>query len=204
MNKEQLLRFYKNEPEIYRNAEACWDAVYKAFSAEGKCVTCGHTTNTVNPLIMLGAIATVRLEAGRDFKPKRENLNYSAQGLLTTFPRYFNATEAQNFAYKPERIANRVYANRMGNENEESGDGWRYRGAGLIQATGKDNWNYYGFTEENCLNLEVNANMVARYFKDRKVVDACLAQDWRRVRFLVNGGAIGLPEFIKIINQYKS
>lgn len=204
MNKEQLLKYYKTEPEIYKKAEACWDAVYKAFSKDSKCVTCGQTTSTVNPLVMLGAIATIRLEVGRDFTPKRENLNYSAQGLLATFPRYFTVTEAQSFAYKPERIANRVYSNRMGNGSEESGDGWRYRGANVLQFTGRENWERYGLTEENCLSIEKGAEALAKYFNDRKVTEACLAQDWVKVRRLVNGGAIGLPEFIKIINQYKS
>lgn len=211
MNKEQLLRFYKNEPEIYKNAEACWDAVYKAFSGQSlatNCATCGQSlpnqTVDVNPLVMLGAMATIRLEVGRDFKPKRENLNYSAQGLLTTFPKYFNSATAQQYAYKPEMIANRVYANRMGNGAESSGDGWKYRGANILQFTGKDNWTYYGLTDENCLSIEKGAEALAKYFKDRKVTEACLAQDWKRVRLLVNGGAIGLPEFIKIINQYKS
>lgn len=70
-----------------------------------------------------------------------ENLNYSAQGLLKTFPRYFKtATEAAAYARKPQMIANRVYANRLGNGNERSGDGWRYRGRGLIQITGKSNY----------------------------------------------------------------
>lgn len=69
-----------------------------------------------------------------------ENLNYSADGLLNTFPKYFNPAQAQQYARQPERIANRVYANRMGNGDEGSGDGWKYRGKGLIQLTGKQNY----------------------------------------------------------------
>jgi len=62
-----------------------------------------------------------------------ENLNYSANGLLRTFPDYFTPESSKEFAYKPMRIANRVYANRGGNGPEDSGDGWRYRGRGLIR-----------------------------------------------------------------------
>lgn len=69
--------------------------------------------------------------------PRRENLNYSAEGLLKTFKKYFNATTAKQYARKPEAIANKVYANRMDNGNEASGDGWRYRGGGFMQHTGK-------------------------------------------------------------------
>lgn len=64
-----------------------------------------------------------------------ENLNYSANGLLRTFPNYFSPETAPLFAYKPQKIANRIYANRGGNGNEDSGDGWKFRGRGLIQLT---------------------------------------------------------------------
>ena len=71
-----------------------------------------------------------------------ENLNYSAKGLRTTFGKYFKTdAEAEKYARKPEAIANVVYANRLGNGDTESGDGWKYRGRGLIQLTGKDNYN---------------------------------------------------------------
>ena len=69
--------------------------------------------------------------------PKRENLNYSAEGLLKIFKKYFTKATAQQYARKPEAIANKVYANRMSNGNEASGDGWRYRGGGFLQHTGK-------------------------------------------------------------------
>ena len=76
-----------------------------------------------------------------------ENLNYSADGLMRTFPKYFTRETAAAYARNPQKIANRVYANRMGNGNEASGDGWRYRGRGVIQLTGKSNYQSYASSE---------------------------------------------------------
>lgn len=74
-----------------------------------------------------------------------ENLNHSAQSLQNTFGKYFPGNLEESYAKNPEKIANRVYANRMGNGNEASGDGWKYRGRGAIQLTGKSN--YKAFSE---------------------------------------------------------
>lgn len=73
------------------------------------------------------------------FQAVVENLNYSAAALLSVFGKYFTPDLANAYQRQPERIANRVYANRMGNGDETSGDGWRYRGQGPMQLTGKDN-----------------------------------------------------------------
>lgn len=72
------------------------------------------------------------------FTAKVENLNYSDTGLLKIFPKYFNANTAKQYARKPQAIANKVYAGRMG--NDLIGDGWKYRGRGFIQLTGKNNY----------------------------------------------------------------
>ena len=75
------------------------------------------------------------------FKAFSENLNYSAKGLLGTFKKYFaDAAVAAKYERNPEKIANRVYASRMGNGDEASGDGWKYRGRGALQLTGKNNY----------------------------------------------------------------
>lgn len=84
---------------------------------------------------------------------KAENLNYSAQGLLATFPSHFTVDEVDSYARQPEKIANRAYANRMGNGSEASGDGWKYRGRGYIQITGHDN--YEAFAASN--NMAIDA-----------------------------------------------
>jgi putative chitinase len=75
-----------------------------------------------------------------DLNKLTENLNYSAPGLLKTFGKYFDHDLAIQYARQPQRIANRVYANRMSNGNEASGDGWKFRGAGPLQLTGKSNF----------------------------------------------------------------
>lgn len=89
-------------------------------------------------------LATPMIETGGTYRPIVENLNYSAQGLQRTFPRYFSSVEATAYAKQPQRIANRAYANRMGNGNEASGDGWRFRGRGYCQITGHDNYAKFG------------------------------------------------------------
>lgn len=91
------------------------------------------------PLRLAHFFTQIHHESG--LKLISENLNYSSQGLRTTFLKYFPTVEIANkYARKPEMIANRVYANRMGNGDEASGDGWKYRGRGFIQITGKDNY----------------------------------------------------------------
>ena len=78
-----------------------------------------------------------QLDHESKLQPTRENTNYSEQGLLNTFPKYFTKAQAKQYARKPQAIANRAYANRMGNGPESSGDGWFYRGGGYMQHTGK-------------------------------------------------------------------
>lgn len=91
------------------------------------------------PLRQAAFVAQCAHESGH-FLNLEENLHYSAAVLLRVFPQHFTAMEASRYANQPERIANRVYADRMGNGNEASQDGWQYRGRGLIQLTGHDNY----------------------------------------------------------------
>jgi putative chitinase len=97
-------------------------------------------------------LATIAVESS-ELRAVTENLNYSALGLLKVFPKYFNASTAKAYERQPQKIANRVYANRYGNGNEASGDGWRFRGRGLIQYTFRDNYKEYsrwcGYNVEN-------------------------------------------------------
>ncbi|MGE5155497.1 MAG: glycoside hydrolase family 19 protein, partial [Bdellovibrio bacteriovorus] len=97
-------------------------------------------------------LAQVAHESMR-LKTVSENLNYSADRLLQVFPRYFrDPALLASYARRPERIANRVYANRMGNGGEASGDGYRFRGRGLIQLTGKNNYQAFSrWIDEDCV-----------------------------------------------------
>lgn len=151
-----------------------------------------------------------------NFRLVRENLNYSSEGLKTTFKKYF-PTEALAIAYarQPEKIANRVYANRMGNGDEASGDGWKYRGRGFIQLTGKDNYKAFGdFIGEDLLN---NPDLVATkypltsavYFFDKnKIWDICDKGDTDAIVTLVtmkvNGGKNGLDDRLNKFKTYKN
>lgn len=96
-------------------------------------------------------LAQCALESVR-FTATVENLNYSAQGLLNTFPKYFKGVDVNAYARNPQKIGNRVYANRMGNGDEASGDGFKFRGRGYIQLTGKNNYaSFSTFIGEDCV-----------------------------------------------------
>lgn len=102
-----------------------------------------NASNVNTKLRVAHFLAQAAHESGL-FTVTTENLNYSADGLGKTFKKYFPTTALQQqYARKPEQIANRVYANRMGNGDEASGDGWKHRGRGFFQLTGKDNYTKY-------------------------------------------------------------
>lgn len=101
----------------------------------------------------------------------KENLNYSVDGLRKVFGKYFPSTSvAAQYARKPQAIASRVYANRLGNGNEASGEGWKYRGRGLIQVTGKDNYTACG--EALGLDLVLNPELL------ESAMNAALSAGW--------------------------
>ena len=105
-------------------------------------------------------LAQLAHESG-NFKYVSENLNYSAEALRRVFKKYFPTDDlALMYARQPEKIADRVYANRMGNGEESSGDGWKYRGRGLIQLTGKDN--YAAFSLKANTNALLEPDLVAQ------------------------------------------
>lgn len=132
-----------------------------------------------------------------------ENLNYGWQGLLKTFSKYFRTeAEARNLERKPERIANRVYGGRMGNGDEASGDGWRYRGRGPIQLTGKDNYRICGTAigvdllsePERLESPEVGCLAAAWFWSTKGLNTLADAGDFVRITKLINGGLNGLED----------
>lgn len=149
-------------------------------------------------------LAQVAHESG-GFTAVKENLNYSARGLMTTFKKYF-PTEglAKQYERQPEKIANKVYSNRMGNGPEESGDGSRFCGRGLIQLTGKQNYtrfaNDLGISIEECVAyLETPAGAVSSagwFFDQNDLLKLCDSGDMKMLTKRINGGYIGLEDRI--------
>ena len=157
-----------------------------------------------------GFIAQCAHESG-NFKYVKENLNYSAQGLTKTFPKYFNASNAEAYGRKPEAIANRVYANRMGNGDEKSGDGWKFRGRGILQLTGKSNYqacSKYLFEDNTLLdNPDIlldpyyATHSACWFWNTNKLNQYADNGDFVTMTKKINGGTIGLDDRIKHYNH---
>lgn len=169
--------------------------------------------NSINKLTHF--LAQCAHESG-NFKFVKENLNYSADGLLKVFPKYFSKDTAEIAARKPEVIANIVYSNRMGNGDRASGDGWKYIGRGYIQLTGKSN--YAAFGKYIGVDLVANPELVetkypltsaAWYFEVRKLWGIAKQgideETIKKITKLINGGTHGLADRIsktKTINSF--
>jgi len=167
------------------------------------------------PLRLAHFLAQAGHESG-GFKAVNENLNYGAKGLLGIFKKYFPTEEkAKLYERKPEKIANLVYGARMGNGPEASGEGWKFRGRGYIQLTGKDN--YRAFDAVVAESIIDNPDLVATKYPllsaawffhknglhkiaDQGATDAVVTSVTKRV----NGGTIGLADRIKHFKEYYS
>jgi len=164
------------------------------------------------PLRISHFLAQILHESGH-FKYKSENLNYSAAGLRKTFPKYFtNDVIANQYARKPEKIANRVYANRMGNGNEASDDGFAFRGRGLIQLTGKDNYTKCG--QDLNIDLVKNPDLITSdpvtcvktacwFWNKNKLNTYADNDDIKTITRKINGGVNGLDSRTLICNIAK-
>ncbi len=147
-----------------------------------------------------------------DFKHVVENLNYSKEGLLATFPKYFNEETATLYSRKAEKIANIVYANRMGNGDKSSGDGWAFRGRGYIQITGRDNYTAFDKVVED--DILVNPSIISTkhpllsacwFFDSNKLWNICdtglTDEACKRLTKRINGGYNGLDDRILRMNK---
>jgi putative chitinase len=150
-------------------------------------------------------IAQCAHESG-GFKFLKENLNYKAESLMKTFPKYFSDKDTANaYAKQPVKIANRVYANRMGNGDEASGDGFKYCGRGLIQLTGKSNYSWFAASleispEEASAYLETfegAAQSACWFWESNNLNTEADAGDIKKMTKKINGGYIGLDDRIK-------
>ncbi len=167
------------------------------------------------PLRLAHFLAQCGHESG-GFKATQENLNYSASGLRGIFSKYFKeAGLAEQYQRNPQKIASRVYGGRMGNGPESTGEGFKFRGRGYIQLTGKDNYTAFGKAINE--DMTVNPDKVATHYPllsaawfftknglhklaDGGATDAVVTQITKRV----NGGTIGLPDRIKHFKEYYS
>lgn len=164
------------------------------------------------PLRLSHFLAQCGHESG-GFKLVQENLNYSVDGLKKIFPKYFPGTLAESYARNPEKIASKVYGGRMGNGDESTKEGFKFRGRGYIQLTGKDNYKSFSTAiNEDCVS---NPDLVATKYPlasaawffhkngihkiaDGGATDAVVTSVTKRV----NGGTIGLADRIKHFKEY--
>lgn len=188
--------------------EIIGDNPYLDYWYDALCKICPeYEINTSKRLAAF--IAQCAHESG-NFRSLRENLNYRAESLMKTWPsRFPTLAIARAYARNPEMIANKVYANRMGNRDEASGDGWRYLGRGLIQLTGKENYQWFA------ASLEMDVEDLPEYMStfEGAVQSACFfwdtnklnveadAGDIKTMTKKINGGAIGLADRIKHYNH---
>jgi putative chitinase len=163
------------------------------------------------PLRLAHFLAQCGHESG-GFRTVFENLNYSASGLKNIFPKYFPGNLSESYARNPEKIASKVYGSRMGNGNEATKDGYKFRGRGAVQLTGKDN--YKAFGKAIGVDLLANPDLVATkyslvsaaWFFKTNCVKKCDAGATKAViesvSKCVNGGLIGISHRIEEFNKF--
>jgi len=170
--------------------------------------------NITNTLRLAHFLSQCGHESG-NFKVVNENLNYSKDGLMRVFPKYFPGTLAESYAKQPEKIASRVYGSRMGNGDESTKEGYKFRGRGYIQLTGKNNYtNFSKFIGEDCVanpdlvSTKYPLSSAAFFFDSNKLWSICdkgatddvVTQVTKRV----NGGTLGLADRIKHFKEFYS
>jgi len=167
----------------------------------------------INTALRQASFIGQRQHESNNFRVLEENLHYSADGLMRVWPSRFNSrVVAEAYANQPEKIANKVYAGRMGNGTEETGDGWAYHGRGLIQLTGRDNYKNCGdalglalITNPELLAMPKGACLSAGWFWNKHGLNELAdAKDFETMTKRINGGTLGLDDRItKIKNALK-
>jgi putative chitinase len=182
-------------------AASCGSTVLRAAQWTAPLQSACERYHINTPLRVAAFLAQVGVESAR-LTAVVENLNYSANGLLTTFPKYFNAVQAAQYEHQPQRIANRVYAGRYGNGDEMSGDGWKFRGRSLIQITFRDNYASCGKaialpldSHPELLEQPCNAALAAGWFWDSRDLNKLAdAGNFSGIVRGINGGLNGYSE----------
>lgn len=151
-------------------------------------------------------LAQICHESG--FVPRAENLNYSTTARLQqVWPsRFASAIDAANYVRNPEKLANRVYADRMGNGDEASGDGWRYRGRGWIQLTGRANYEAFGLSgdPDALLTTDGAAKSAVLFWGSKHLNTLAEADDAVTITKRINGGTVGLSDRLALVERLKA
>jgi len=187
ITKEQLSQLIPKNPYI--------DQWFEALSV----LLPDYEINTPN---RIAAFIAQCAHESASFTALHENLNYRSETLSKVWPKKFPASVAQQYAHKPEAIANRAYASRMGNGDEASGDGWRYCGRGLIQLTGKDNYTAFadsiGITPEEVSDyvqtFEGAAQSACWFWESNNLNQYADSGDIETMTKRINGGTLGLED----------
>lgn len=160
----------------------------------------------INTVPRVAAFLAQTAHESGGYRAIKENLNYKAESLMRVWPRYFPTIEiARAYAQQPEKIANRAYGGRMGNGPEESGDGWKYCGRGLIQLTGKDNYTRYAQSleisldeaQEHLTTFEGCVQSAAWFWEANNLNQWADSGDILTLTKRINGGTLGLEDRIK-------
>jgi len=187
ITKEQLSQLIPKNPYI--------DQWFEALSV----LLPDYEINTPN---RIAAFIAQCAHESASFTALHENLNYRSETLSKVWPKKFPASIAQQYAHKPEAIANHAYASRMGNGDEASGDGWRYCGRGLIQLTGKDNYTAFadsiGITPEEVSDyvqtFEGAAQSACWFWESNNLNQYADSGDIETMTKRINGGTLGLED----------
>jgi len=156
----------------------------------------------INTVPRVAAFLAQTAHESGGYKALTENLNYRPETLCKVWPKYFNAGNANDYAHQPEKIANRAYANRMGNGPEESGDGFRYCGRGLIQLTGKSNYQKFAESIDTPVEevpeflgtFEGAIQSACWFWETNNLNDLADKGDMLTMTKKINGGTLGLED----------